>query len=155
WAQVQRRTLMLNKAPPTSPLGPLQYKILACPIRQGAQNVAGVLVLFRPMSAPDFELRQVRVAERLARRISYVVQNAYDAGRGLLTRPAFEQRALATLATAGDRLQHCVVYADVDRLHVVNENHGMHVGDEVITRIAAEIHARLPPAVSAAHISGD
>ena len=38
WAQVQRRTLMLNKAPPNSPLGALPYKILACPIRHGAQQ---------------------------------------------------------------------------------------------------------------------
>ena len=41
WVQVQRRTLMLNKVPPSSPMGSLPYKILACPIRQGGQPVVG------------------------------------------------------------------------------------------------------------------
>jgi diguanylate cyclase (GGDEF)-like protein len=155
WVQVQRRTLMLNKAPAASPLGPLLYKIVACPIRQGSKDVAGVLVLFRPMSAPDFDLRQTRVAEMVGRRIAYVLQNAYDPASGLLSRPAFEQRALAMLDASDDGAQHCVAYGDVDRLHVVNENHGMHVGDEIITRIAEVIHTNLAVTFMASRISGD
>ena len=62
WVQVQRRTLMLNKAPPNSPLGTLPYKILACPIRHGAQHVAGVLVLFKP--SRDVRLRHAPGAHR-------------------------------------------------------------------------------------------
>jgi diguanylate cyclase (GGDEF)-like protein len=154
WAQVQRRTLTLNKAPPSSPLGALPYKILACPLRHGSQPVSGVLILFRPHSAADFDLRQVRIVEMMARRIAYVLQNAFDPATGLLTRPAFEQRVLATLAVSSTGC-HCVGYADVDRLHVVNENHGMHVGDQVIGRIAETIRTSLPPNVIAARISGD
>lgn len=155
WAQLQRRTLMLNKAPPNSPLGCLPYKILACPIRHGAQPVAGVLVLFKPMAVSDFDLRHVRIVEMLTRRIAHMLQTAYDPATDLLTRPAFEQRVLAVLQAANRNNEHCVAYADVDRLHVVNENHGMHVGDQVIARIAATIRAGLPAKVSAARISGD
>ncbi len=154
WAQVQRRTLTLNKAPPNSPLGTLPYKILACPIRHGAEPVAGILLLFRPLSAADFELRQVRIVEMLARRIAYVLQNSYDPATGLLTRPAFERRALATLAQ-GAKDRHCVGYADVDRLHLINDNHGMHVGDQVLARIAETIRVNLPRNVIASRISGD
>lgn len=153
WAQVQRRTLTLNKAPPNSPLGTLPYKILACPVRHGAQPVSGILVLFRPMSAADFDMRQVRIVEMMTRRIAYVLQNAYDPTTGLLTRPAFEQRALATLSETND--QHCVGYADVDRLHLVNDNHGMHVGDKALERIAETIRVSLPSNVTASRISGD
>ena len=78
WAQVQRRTLMLNKAPPNNPLGALPYKILACPIRHGAQRVDGLLALFKPLQTPDFDMRQVRIVEMLTRRVAYVLQNAYD-----------------------------------------------------------------------------
>lgn len=153
WVQVQRRTLMLNKVPASSPMGSLPYKILACPIRQGAQPVVGVLMLLKRLTGADFDTRQVRVIEMMTRHIAYVLQNAYDPGTGLLTRPALEQRALAALeADAGD---HCIAYADVDRLHVINENHGMHVGDAVIVRIAETIRAQLPANVSAARISGD
>lgn len=153
WAQVQRRTLALNKAPPNSPLGTLPYKILACPVRHGAQPVAGILVLFRPMSAADFDIRQVRIVEMLARRVAYVLQNAYDPATSLLTRPAFEQRALATLNETNG--QHCVGYADVDRLHLINDNHGMHIGDQALERIAEAIRLSLPPNVTASRISGD
>ena len=155
WAQVQRRTLTLNKAPPNSPLGALPYKILACPLRHGTEPVSGVLVLFRPHAAADFDLRQVRILEMMARRIAYVLRNAYDPATGLLTRPAFEQRALQTLSAGEAKDRHCVGYADVDRLHVINENHGMHVGDQALERIAESIRTSLPSQVIAARISGD
>ena len=155
WVQVQRRTLMLNKLPPNNPMGSLQYKMLACPIRQGAQHVVGLLMLLKPLAASDFDTRQVRVVEMMTRHIAYVLQNAYDPGTGLLTRPALEQRALTQLAADGGAGEHCIAYADIDRLHVVNENHGMHVGDAAIVRIAGAICSALPENVSAAHISGD
>jgi diguanylate cyclase (GGDEF)-like protein len=90
----------------------------------------------------------------LARRIAYVLQNSYDPATGLLTRPAFERRALATLAE-GAKDVHCVGYADVDRLHVINDNHGMHVGDQALARIAETIRVNLPRSVIASRISGD
>ena len=156
WAQVQRRTLTMNKpAPANSPFGALPLKMLACPVRQGSQDVAGILMLFRPLSAPDFDMRQVRIVEMMARRMSYVLQNAYDAATGLLTRSAFEQRAFAAIGTGGVKDDHCVAYADVDRLHVVNENHGMHAGDDVIARIADAIRTNLPVGMVASRISGD
>ncbi len=155
WVQVQRRTLMLNKLPPNNPMGSLQYKMLACPIRQGAQHVVGLLMLLKPLAASDFDTRQVRVVEMMTRHIAYVLQNAYDPSTGLLTRPALEQRALTQLAADGGAGEHCIAYADIDRLHVVNENHGMHVGDAAIVRIAGAICSALPENVSAAHISGD
>jgi diguanylate cyclase (GGDEF)-like protein len=156
WGQVQRRTLTMNRpAPANSPFGAMPLKILACPLRQGAQEIAGILVLFRPMSAPDFDMRQVRIVEMMARRMSYVLQNAYDTTTGLLTRAAFEQRAFAAIGIGSVKGDHCVAYGDVDRLHVVNENHGMHAGDEVIVRIAECIRTNLPAGVTASRISGD
>jgi Amt family ammonium transporter len=153
WVQVQRRTLMLNKVPASSPMGSLPYKILACPIRQGGQHVVGLLMLLKRLTGTDFDTRQVRVIEMMTRHIAYVLQNAYDPSTGLLTRPALEQRALAALE--GNSGEHCIAYADVDRLHVINENHGMHVGDAVIVRIAETIRTQLPQDVFAARISGD
>jgi diguanylate cyclase (GGDEF)-like protein len=155
WAQVQRRTLVLNKAPAAnSPFGAVAFKILACPIRHGDQHVAGMLVLFRPLSGPDFHARQVRIVEMMTRKVSYVLQNAYDSN-GLLTRPAFEQRALAALSEHSGPNQHCVAYVDVDGLHLVNENHGMHVGDDVLARISEAFRTVLPASATASRISGD
>lgn len=155
WVQVQRRTLVLNKPPPNSPLGTLPLKVLACPIRHGVQHVAGVLLLFKRAASPDFTARQVRIIEILARRVAHTVQGVYEPATGLLTRAAFEQRALVLLGESPPDTAHCVAYADVDRLHVVNENHGMHVGDEVIARIAEMLRGNIAANVSASRISGD
>lgn len=155
WAQVQRRTLTLNKAPANGPLAAVPYKILACPIQHGAQPAIGILALFKAATADDFDLRQVRIVEMLARRIAYVMQSAYDFATGLLTHPALEHRALAILAAGNISGQRCVAYGDVDRLHAVNENHGMHVGDAVLGRIAQTIRTNLPESILGSHICGD
>jgi diguanylate cyclase (GGDEF)-like protein len=155
WTQLHRQTMTANKPSAGGQLGPVPYKIISCPVMHGAQRVLGLLVLFKPPSAPDFDLRQVRIVELLARRVAYVLLNAYDPASGLLTRPAFEKRAQALLTCEAMQGSHCVVYADLDRMHVLNENLGMHVGDEVIVRVAEVIRRNLAPRMLASRISGD
>ena len=108
----------------------------------------------KPRGAPDFDLRQVRIVELLARRAAHILLNAYDPATGLLTRPAFEKRAQAAMRTDA-RVENCVIYVDIDRLHVLNENLGLHVGDEVIVRVAEVIRRALAPRMLASRISGD
>jgi hypothetical protein len=108
WTQLHRRTLLANRPVETGPLGPMPYKLLSCPVMHGAQQVVGLLALFKPPSAPDFDLRQVRIVELLARRVAWILMNAYDPATGLLTRPAFEKRAQALIEQSGG--SHCVVY---------------------------------------------
>jgi Amt family ammonium transporter len=121
----------------------------------GAQRVHGVLVLFKELRAPDFDLRQVRIVELLGRRVAYILLNSYDPATGLLTRPAFEKRIQAALTPEVLRKENCVIYIDIDRLHLLNENLGMHVGDSVIVRIAEVIRQSLSPRMLASRISGD
>jgi diguanylate cyclase (GGDEF)-like protein len=155
WTQLHRRSLTYNSPVESGPLGSVPYKVLSCPVMHGAQRVLGVLVLFKPPSAPDFDIRQARIVELLARRVAYVLMNAYDPATGLLTRPAFEKRAQLLLGQAQPNSSHCIVYVDLDRLHVLNENLGMHVGDEIIVRVAELIRRNLSPRMLAARISGD
>jgi diguanylate cyclase (GGDEF)-like protein len=154
WTQLNRQTLTANRPAETAALGPVPYKLLSCPVMHGARRVLGLLALFKPPTAPDFDLRQVRIVELLARRVAHILLNAYDPATGLLTRPAFEKRAQSQLEQSqGD--SHCIIYVDIDRLHVLNENLGMHVGDEVIVRVAEVIRRSLAPRMVAARISGD
>jgi diguanylate cyclase (GGDEF)-like protein len=155
WTQLHRQTLTANKPIAGGPLGAIPYKVLSVPIMHGAQQMLGVLVLFKPPSAPDFDLRQVRIVELLARRVAFILMNAYDPVTGLLTRPAFEKRTQVLLTPEALRLNNCVIYVDIDRLHVLNENLGMHVGDDVIMRVAEVIRRNLAPRMFAARISGD
>jgi diguanylate cyclase (GGDEF)-like protein len=155
WTQLHRQVMVANGPAADTGTGRIPGKVLSCPVMHGAQRVLGLLAVFRPADGPDFGLREVRIVELLARRVAYVTMHAYDPTTGLLTRPAFEKRALALLAVDGLQQPHAVVYVDIDRLHVLNENLGMHVGDEVIVRVAEAIRRSLAPRALAARISGD
>jgi len=155
WTQLHRQTMTANEPTGAGPLGQVPYKVLSCPVMHGAQRVLGIMALFKPADSPDFDLRQVRIVELLARRVAFILLNAYDPTTGLLTRPAFEKRAQALLGQPGEVGTHSVIYIDIDRLHVLNENLGMHVGDEVIVRVAEMIRRHLTPRMLAARISGD
>jgi len=157
--QVQRHTVVLNKTITTGPMANLPYKILACPIHYGSHNsassVAGIITIFKDADNDEFSLREIRIVELVARRISQVLQNSYDTSTGLLTRPALEKRAASILAESKKDQSHYVVYIDIDRLHVLNETFGMHVGDDVIARVGEVIRSTLKPSTAAARISGD
>jgi diguanylate cyclase (GGDEF)-like protein len=153
--QVQRRAVVLNRAIDTGPLAKINYKVLACPILYGARRVVGVLTFFKPMAGTDFTLREIHLVELLARRISQILLHSYDAATGLLTRPSLEKRAANAMTGKLNEHPHHVIYIDLDRLHVLNEIYGMHVGDDVIARVAAIIRGVTGARISAAKISGD
>jgi diguanylate cyclase (GGDEF)-like protein len=152
WSQLQRRTLLINRINPAAG-GLPPYKILSIPVRHASGRVTGFLAMFRDSAAEDFDLRAERLSELLGRKVSAVLQNNYDASTSLLTRPAFEVQVRAALA--GGKGPSCVLYLDADRLHVVNDNFGMHVGDEVIGKIAEVLRRKPRPGALAARIAGD
>jgi diguanylate cyclase (GGDEF)-like protein len=154
WMQMQQRTIVINHISKVASDVAAPYKILACPIRHHSGRVMGVLALFNPPSAADFDAQHTRVAEMLAKRSSSIMQAQYDSSTGLMTRQAFEQQAAAVLASAGG-CGHSILYLDIDRLHVINETFGMHIGDDVIVSVADRMAKTLPPEALSARISGD
>jgi diguanylate cyclase (GGDEF)-like protein len=154
WMQMQQRTIVINHISKVATDVAAPYKILACPIRHNSGRVMGVLALFNPPSAPDFDTQQTRVAEMLAKRSTSIIQAQYDTSTGLMTRQAFERHAGALLAE-GAAESHIILYLDIDRLHVINETFGMHVGDDVIVSVADRMAKTLPAAALSARISGD
>jgi len=154
WMQLQQRTIVVNHISKVASDVAAPYKILACPIRHRSERVMGVLALFNPPSAPDFDAQQTRIAEMLAKRSTSIIQSQYDASTGLMTRQAFERQASNLLATESGR-SHIILYLDIDRLHVINETFGMHIGDDVIVSVAERMAKTLPPQALSARISGD
>jgi hypothetical protein len=96
WAQLQQRTMVINKVGANDKLPP--YKLLSVPVRHHSNRVVGFLALFNAADASDFELRQTRLAELLARKVGTILLTHFDAGTGLPTRAAFEQAVGALLA---------------------------------------------------------
>jgi diguanylate cyclase (GGDEF)-like protein len=155
WMQLQQRTIVVNHISKVASDVAAPYKILACPVRHPSERVMGVLALFNPPSAPDFDLHQTRIAEVLAKRATSIIQAQYDASTGLMTRQAFERQAAALLGSTNSTETHIILYLDIDRLHVINETFGMHVGDDVIVNVAECMAKSLPPGALSARISGD
>jgi diguanylate cyclase (GGDEF)-like protein len=155
WMQMQQRTIVINHISKIATDVAAPYKILACPIRHTSGRVMGVLALFNPPSAPDFDVQQTRVAEMLAKRSTSIILAQYDTSTGLMTRQAFERHAGSLLASAGAADAHFILYLDIDRLHVINETFGMHVGDDVIVSVADRMAKTLPAQALSARISGD
>jgi Amt family ammonium transporter len=154
WVQLQRRNLVINKIK-VRPVELPPYKILATPVRHASGRVAGFLVLFREESAPNFDARTERLTELLARKTTTTLQNNFDAMTALLTRAAFEAQVRGQLAARRQPAPECVLYLDVDRMHVVNDNFGMHVGDEVLVKVAEVLRRKPRPGALAARIAGD
>jgi len=155
WMQLQQRTIVVNRISAVPSQSAAPYKILACPVRHPSERVMGVLALFNPPGADDFDSHQTRIAELLAKKATIVIQSQYDPSTGLMTRHVFERQVAALLAGPPSSLADCILYLDIDRLHVINETFGMHVGDDVIVAVADRLARTLPAGSLSARISGD
>ncbi len=154
--QTRRDPLVINKIATQAGQVAIPYRILACPLRQGSGRTSGVLALFRKLEAPEFVGRDVHLADLVAHKIAASIETSYDALSGLLTRAALEQRVKLMFAEAGARVQRwSLLYVDIDELHVINENFGMHVGDQAIAQIGDLLRKHLPASSFASRISGD
>jgi diguanylate cyclase (GGDEF)-like protein len=152
-SQLKREPVIANKVACTPPI---PFRILSCPVRNARGRVTGVLALFRDADAAEFLERDARLADLLSRKAAGIIASLYDAMTGLLTRPALEVRLRHALGEQpANGRPWSALYIDVDQLHMINEELGMHVGDAVIERIGELIRQRLPAGGLAARISGD
>ncbi len=155
-ATTNAHPVILNDAQAGPLASVISCRALVCPVRNGSGRGMGVLALLRDPRVREFRPRDGRVAEILARRAAAVVASHYDALSGLYTRTAFEQRVRAIVSERTiNSTPWSALYVNCDRLHVINDNHGMHVGDTVIGQLGELIRGRLPPGALAARISGD
>ncbi len=155
-ATANAHPVILNDAHAGPLANVISCRALICPVRNVSGRSMGVLALLRDPLVREFRPRDGRVAEILARRAAIVVASHYDALSGLYTRTAFEQRVRSIVAERTiSSPPWSALYVNCDRLHVINDNHGMHVGDTVIGQLGELIRGRLPPGALAARISGD
>ena len=154
WAQLQRRNLVINKIKPR-PVELPPFKILSVPVRHASGRVVGFLALFREGEGESFEPRTERLVELLSRKTTATLQANFDTLTALLTRSAFEMQVRAVIGARHENAADCVLYIDADRMHVVNDNFGMHIGDELIGKIAEVLRKKARPGALAARIAGD
>jgi diguanylate cyclase (GGDEF)-like protein len=155
-AQLHGCTLVANKLFLDGSHASVPYKAISTPIRDEWERVVGVLAVFRIEQHADFELRDAEALELLAWKAAEIIRASFDAVTGMLTSAAFVAEATARLIAPADAARtHGLLYIDIDQLNVVNENHGMHVGDEVIQSVAALVSRRGREGALACRIGGD
>ncbi|HYM27742.1 MAG TPA: EAL domain-containing protein, partial [Steroidobacteraceae bacterium] len=155
-AQLKREAVIVNQMQLQAGGGAQVYRVVSCAVTRNDGRAIGVLALFRPEDMPEFTQRQARLAELLARRVAADISASYDALTGQLNRPAFEQRVHSTLKQQSSVQRWWSALAiDTNRMHVINDSYGMHVGDKVIAQLGDLVRKRVPPGAIAARISGD
>jgi diguanylate cyclase (GGDEF)-like protein len=153
-AQAQREPLILNETQSIDAPEAFPFRVLCCSLRSRTGRTIGVLALLREPLAEPFCARDAHVGEILARKAIEAIESNYDPLSGLYTRPAFERRVKAVV-TDVRTTPWSALYIDVDQLHAINENSGMHVGDALLGQLGELIRQRLPPGGFGARISGD
>ena len=155
-AQVQQRTLAANRPQSTQGCAALPYKMISAPVFDALRRVIGVLAVFRGDCAADFHTADAQKLEQLALRAGHIAAESYDLTTGFLTEAAFVAQAQARLqARDACAVSSGVLYFDIDQLHIVNEMHGMPVGDEVILKVARLLGNRARGATLIARLAGD
>jgi diguanylate cyclase (GGDEF)-like protein len=155
-AQLHGCTLVANHLALDGSNAAVPYKTISTPIRDEARRVVGVLAVFRVVADGDFQLCDAEALELLARKAAQIIRLSFDPLTGLLTSAAFGARTAARLANQESAAcTHGLLYVDIDQLNVVNENHGMHVGDEVIRGVAQLLSRRVREGTLVARVGGD
>jgi diguanylate cyclase (GGDEF)-like protein len=143
-AQLHGRTLVAKRTP---------YHVISTPIRDAMRRVVGVLAVLRADTERDFHRRDVEALELLASKAAQIIGLSFDSLTGLTSSGAFRAEAAARSAAA--QSNQGLLYVDIDQLNVVNENHGMPVGDEVIRGVAALLSRRARDSSLVARLGGD
>jgi diguanylate cyclase (GGDEF)-like protein len=123
--------------------GPLLGRFLVAPVPDAAGELAGVVILFRPMDAEPFNHEHLPLAAQLSRQLARLLALPADSITGLISRVGLEKLIKWRLRTLGEQTESCVLYGDIDQLHVINDIIGFDAGDRAIAAVAHALSAAL------------
>jgi len=153
-AKIHRKALLSDANITTKVVAGLQHskpKVLCSPIINSEDEVIGVFVLMGPAR---FSREQVRLARAICAKIRTLTRTAdqlsseHYSRHGLLH---FIDNALQR----NPEQSHALLYVDVDKVHVVNDNYGHMAGDQVIRRVSQLISEHADSGDAVSHLSGD
>jgi Amt family ammonium transporter len=147
---IQHPLLNRVRLSPKAPL--LPYRIVICSLDESDPSLGFVASLRTHDQDPFTPANAARIRETMPR-LRTALTDRLDAGTGLLSLPAFEAE-VAIRGGAGDTA--CVVYANLDRVHVINELSGFAAADSLIRDVGRYFQSQAAPTGSiATHLSGD
>ncbi len=133
--------------------GPVCGKLIAVALRDTGGAMVGILVAARTVEQPKLGSGESQAMIEFAHETARL--SASPAPLGLLGWIAFRDLALQHESVAGG-LSGCILYGDVDQLHVLNKLAGLAAGDQAIAAVGeALVNHPLPEGSGVCHISGD
>ncbi len=122
----------------------LYVESTAAPIRDGAGNVGGAVLVFHDVSE----------SRELNRRLSY--HASHDLLTGLVNRREFESRLERALKSAKAReASYALLYIDLDQFKIVNDSCGHGAGDALLGQVGALLKAKVRWRDTLSRLGGD
>lgn len=159
WLQENNREFVVNEIQNESSLckhlDPKFYYV-ASPITSSTGNVIGMILLANHAAERKFGNSDKNLCAVMSRRAGKIVQNLYDDLTGIFRRSEFESKIEFTLEKILPLDESCCVMGiNIQRMHVINENHGIDFGDKVIQAVSQRVNAQLRHHDIIGRISGD
>src|SRR5690606_35019839 len=143
-----RRTRAIKSVRPTLLIrrdgNELYIESCASPIRDGAGNVSGGVLVFHDVSE----------SRELNRKLSY--HASHDILTGLVNRREFEARLERALRSAKAReTSYALCHLDVDQFKIVNDTCGHNAGDALLGQVGALLKTKIRWRDTPARLAGD
>ncbi|MGB6450732.1 MAG: EAL domain-containing protein [Steroidobacteraceae bacterium] len=133
--------------------GPVCGKLVAAALHDATGAKVGVLVAARTADQPKLGPGESQTLVELAAQVSRLLGAPPE--RVSLSWTAFRDLALKHESVAGG-LTGCILYGNIDQLHVLNKLAGLTAGDQAIAAVEEAIWKHpLPEGAGVCHISGD
>jgi diguanylate cyclase (GGDEF)-like protein len=151
----QRSRVLSNKVRITKS-GPVVGKVIAVPVATNSQRPVGILIAIQRPKDAEFDAASLRILRGLADTLSNRMLRERDPVTGLMTWSGFTRRVERIGAALRPQDPLTVLYGNIDRLHILNNAHGMAGGDQAIVHAAHVIRRCLATFRSVAcRLSGD
>jgi diguanylate cyclase (GGDEF)-like protein len=151
--------------------GPIRGRLIAVSLRSAKGMPAGILIATRLIEEPKFGAPESQKLLALAPEFAAALAPPRSASSTTPVPEAARVDPAATVTTlldwgafekqirkteSEDRLPGCVIYGDMDQIHVLNKLAGFAAGDRAISDAGAALQtAQLPPGSCSCHLSGD
>ena len=134
--------------------GPVCGKLVAAALRDASGTPIGILVALRsidqPKLGPDESQRIIELAAEVSQ--LYAPTSRLPV---LLSWSTFQERARAE-ENSSSGASGCILYGDLDQLHVLNKLAGLSAGDQAIAAVGSVLQEQpMPDRAGVCHISGD
>lgn len=159
WVKEHKRELIINECDERPELNSrldARYCYVASPITSPNGNVIGMVLLINPAGMKTFGNSDKNLCSVIARRAGKLAQTLYDDLTGIYRRSGFEDKIEFTLEKVLPLDEECSLIAlNIQRTHVINETHGVAIGDAVICTVSQRIQSLLRHHDIMGRIGGD